>query len=135
MTWHRGMPSTAVAAIAGTRRSTTETGRVGPRFRRDCDRIGQPTGVRMVEQPVPRGRLLAAGAVLAIFLATPASAVAATAFSGVAAGDMTSTPALDPQETLRAITVGVGWARRTPSRCSNRNSGAADVRSPRCFWL
>src|SRR5262249_33820569 len=31
----------------------------------------------------------------------------------------------DPQETLRAITVGVGWARRTPSRCTNRNSGAA----------
>jgi phosphodiesterase/alkaline phosphatase D-like protein len=44
----------------------------------------------MVEQPVPRGTLLAAGAVLAIFLATPASALAATAFSGVAAGDMTS---------------------------------------------
>ena len=33
-----------------------------------------------------------------------------------------------PQETLRAITVGVGWARRTPSRCTNRNSGAADRR-------
>src|SRR5262249_34826552 len=31
----------------------------------------------------------------------------------------------DPQETLRAIAVGVGWARRTPSRCTNRNSGAA----------
>lgn len=42
----------------------------------------------------------------------------------------------DPQETLRAITVGVGWARRTLGRCStNRNSGAADIRSPRCFWL
>ena len=48
----------------------------------------------MVEQPVPRGRLLAAGAVLAIFLATAASAVAATAFSGVAAGDMTSNDAI-----------------------------------------
>src|SRR5215470_3304016 len=33
--------------------------------------------------------------------------------------------AFDPQETLRAITVGVGWARRAPSRCTNRNSGAA----------
>ena len=32
----------------------------------------------------------------------------------------------DPQETLRAITVGVGWARRTPSRCTNRNSEAAE---------
>jgi len=48
----------------------------------------------MVEQPVLRGTLLALGAVLAIFLATPASALAATAFSGVAAGDMTSNDAI-----------------------------------------
>src|SRR5215469_8226670 len=56
--------------------------------------MGQPTGVKMVEQPVPRGTLLAAGAVLAILLGTPASALAATAFSGVAAGDMTSNDAI-----------------------------------------
>src|SRR5262249_13794159 len=51
-------------------------------------------GGKRVEQPALRGPLLAAGGVLAIFLATPASALAATAFSGVAAGDMTSNDAI-----------------------------------------
>ena len=48
----------------------------------------------MVEQPMLRGTLVAAGAVLAIFFATPASPLAATAFSGVAAGDMASNDAI-----------------------------------------
>jgi phosphodiesterase/alkaline phosphatase D-like protein len=48
----------------------------------------------MVKQPMLRGTLVAAGAVLAIFFATPASPLAATAFSGVAAGDMASNDAI-----------------------------------------
>ena len=66
----------------------------GPGFRRDSGRIGQATGVKMVEQPMLRGTLRAAGAVFASFLATPASPLAATAFSGVAAGDMASNDAI-----------------------------------------